>query len=339
MYNGEQAHQKCGFDSHGELRIYIIKLQEEGLTKTDIMNKLNLGYTTINRLFKKYNIIYKQNHLLHRICGFNSKEEFISFIKDKYDSGNNIEAVAEMVGTNYITLREYFERNKIQTRTMSEYIGLRSRGERLSNEELEIINGCLLGDGCLYKRKYSASLSYSCKYESICLSLKEHLPNLYTVNPRKYSYIDARTNKLYSTYRIDSVSNFHFMELRNKWYPNEKKIVPRDLILTPKMCYWWYLGDGSSGDSSLMLCTNGFTIDDVEFLLSVFPVRATYYLTKKQQPIIHINKIEDRCKFLEYIGNCRHVEYNNRWCIQTKRGPILDYCLPLNDEFVAGAGI
>jgi len=342
MYNGKQAFQKCGFDSQDEFRSYIMRLQNDGLTKTDIMNKLDLGWATINRVFKKLNINYKQNHLLHRLCGFNSKEELINEIINNYNYGNDIKSVAEIIGTNYITLRDFMKRNNIKTRSQSEYIGLRSKGERLTNKELEIINGCLLGDGCLYSRKYTANLSYTCKHENICISLKEHLPNLYTTGPRKHSYYDKRTNKVYSSYKINSISNFHFMELRKKWYPFCKKIVPRDLALTPETCYWWYLGDGSS-NNSLKLCTNGFTVDDIEFLLSIFPVKATYYMqksskTNKFYPVILICSIDDRRKFLEYIGKCRHAEYNHRWVIHTGKGPVLDYCLDDN-VFIGGSGI
>jgi hypothetical protein len=292
-----------------------------------MVNKLNLNRTTINRLFNKFNIDYKSNHLLHRICKFEDKESFDRFCVDKYNEGHNIREVAGLVGTNYVTLREYFERNNFNIRSQSEYVGLRFKGERLTNKELEIINGCLLGDGSLYSRKYTASLSYCCKYKNICMSLREHLPRIYSVYPRESSYFDHRTNKQYTSYRIDSVSNFHLKELRQKWYPNGKKIIPRDLVLTPEICYWWYLGDGCSGNNSISLCTNGFTIEDVEFLINKFPVHCNLYIqknkkTNKEYPMICITKIENRLKFLKYIGKCRHPEYNHRWIVHTRRGPI-----------------
>ncbi len=335
MFDGQQAFQKCGFSSNDEFRSHIIELQSSGLTKRDIEKNLGIATNTVNRLFKKYNLEPTQNHLLHKICRFPSKEIFIEKINKLYSTDKlTIEQVAINLGTNYITLRHYMDRNNINTRNRSECAGLHHKGERLTNNELEIVNGCLLGDGSLFEKEYSACLTYVCAYKIVCSSFKEHLAKICTANPRKYVYLDKRTNKYYTRYNISTNSNFHFMELRDKWYPkpNSMKIIPRDIVLTPETCYWWYLGDGSSGDSSLSLCTNNFTIDDVEFLISKMPVRSQRYMqkckkTNKSYPILTITKIEDRLEFLEYIGRCRHSELTHRWAVHTGRGLLTNFCV------------
>jgi DNA-directed DNA polymerase III PolC len=87
-----------------------------------------------------------------------------------------------------------------------------------------------------------------------------------------------RQTKKQNTHRTSS-SHPYFVGFREKWYPSGKKIVPRDLRLTPVMLAWWFMDDGSgcfrsfqrsSGEFknyySTRLCTQGFTKDDNEFL-------------------------------------------------------------------------
>ena len=43
---------------------------------------------------------------------------------------------------------------------------------------------------------------------------------------------------------------FSWKELRQKWYPNGKKIVPTDLVLTPETLAYWYMDDGTANTRS-----------------------------------------------------------------------------------------
>jgi len=70
------------------------------------------------------------------------------------------------------------------------------------------------------------------------------------------------------------------------------------------MCYWWYLGDGSSVHDELRLYTNSFTFDECEFLSDLIPTISKVRKFKnhgKIQPIIIIPSaaIKD---FLHFIG-------------------------------------
>ena len=55
--------------------------------------------------------------------------------------------------------------------------------------------------------------------------------------------------------------------LRKRWYPEGKKIIPRDVSLTPLSIALWLCGDGTTKKTGLIsFCTNGFTYTDVEYL-------------------------------------------------------------------------
>lgn len=52
----------------------------------------------------------------------------------------------------------------------------------------------------------------------------------------------------------------------NRWYPKGKKVVPKDLRLTPVSALHWYVGDGSSGKHELIFSTQSFNAEDNKLL-------------------------------------------------------------------------
>jgi hypothetical protein len=99
-------------------------------------------------------------------------------------------------------------------------------------------------------------------------------------------------------------------------YKDNKKIIPRDLEFTPTICLHWYLGDGSltkpkKGKPYVRICTQGFSIDDVNFAVQKFN---DIGIPASRQPsgnsIRFLNKGNGGQKFLDYIGRCPK-EINN----------------------------
>jgi len=64
-----------------------------------------------------------------------------------------------------------------------------------------------------------------------------------------------------------------FLNERMRWYPNGKKIIPKNLVLNPVVLAHWYMGDGSvsvpKGRLQVRLHTNGFMDSDVTFLIKM----------------------------------------------------------------------
>jgi len=144
-------------------------------------------------------------------------------------------------------------------------------------ELFEVINGTLLGDasiGVHLNKYYHYSLTSKSKefleWASKIFS-SFGIPTYITLN-----------NKITNVYSLGFYINARgiseLMKLREKWYTkvNGKtiKIVPKDLELTPTTLLFWYLGDGSlvrrRNDNihvpTIVLATNGFLKEDVEFL-------------------------------------------------------------------------
>jgi len=317
-----KVYQKCGFSSESELACYIESQNKIGKNLRQLQHELKIGYSSIRRVIDKFNInvIVGHGFINH---GFKTEQEFSNYLIEEYKT-NTIPEIAIKLGVSTETVQEhYFPKYGIKKRSSGESLYLKTKPANLTSLEFEIINGMLLGDGNLYvSNRYefrNASLQYTCHYMEVLNDVRYKVLERLGWHLKTNSYLDKRTNKRYTNYAIMSHSYPDLTILRNKWYPNGIKIVPKDLILTSETCYWWYLGDGTSGNSSLRLCTNGFTENDVKFLVSKMPIECNYYTT--QGPMINIIKRRERRRFLDYIGPCRneHRCYSKRWIINDSK--------------------
>ena len=247
--------------------------------------------------------------------GFKSKQEFDEYLEYQYNTSKlSVKKIADKLNETELAIRRYFNRNKFKTRTISKAMELIAEDINLTDRELSIMTGCLLGDGCLKSKKHTAFFEYSCKHKSVLESLMLELPRLNWMGP--YKRLKIRNGKTQTHWNIVSNSFKSLLDLRHKWYPNNKKAVPHDLKLNQLIGYWWHLGDGSQSIGITTLCTNGFTISDVEFLISILPVISKLGYSKRKYPMINIFNQLDRLNWLNYIGPCKHKPYDYRWIVR-----------------------
>lgn len=190
----------------------------------------------------------------------------------------------------------------------------------LDNLQHQILEGLLLGDGSI-TRRHNKSPRYShgtSKKETLItiLNLVKFTGNMYTY---KYTYKNGEISE------INVLTTHGYPQLKvyaKRWYPNGIKIVPRDLILTPTVCYWWYIGDGCLSQKIqygkkcthvLTLSTNGFSDDDRNILidLMVKHINIDYVGIEKCGRLCLYST--DIPKFLSYIGKCANTEYEYKW--------------------------
>ena len=141
----------------------------------------------------------------------------------------------------------------------------------LSNE---LLSGIILSDGHLTKLEsdYSNSrfgLSFNPNYKELGDIISKEL--------QKYQ-IESSTR---FHIRKTGIPSFNLMSkmypsltlLRNYWYPNGIKIIPKDLVITPKSLAYIFMGDGSSRFTyknlivEIILCTENFTNQDNQSLI------------------------------------------------------------------------
>lgn len=204
-------------------------------------------------------------------------------------------------------------------------IKIRSKGESnylrynnsvvLCKNTIDFINGELLGDGCVFSNNnFSAKYLHSSKYEEYLNWLLNELRN-FNIKSNNVKKDSKKQFKKYY-YRYSSYSYPELLLIRHKWYPNGKKIVPRDIELTPITCRQWYIGDGylNKKYNFIQLCTCGFNIQDIEFLvLQLNNLGFNCHRTNKNTIYIPRKYI---INFLNYIGPCPVECYKYKWEIE-----------------------
>jgi predicted transcriptional regulator len=206
----------------------------------------------------------------------------------------------------------------------------------LTVQQLEIIDGSLLGDACFH---YSGVIKQNCRL----VKTQSHF-DIRGVD--KMDYLEWHRQKLipYSTDKIRVIKNNYkvivknkkitmewcpncysggyifathahsdFTALENKWYmrdidgnyvlKNKRriKIIPHNLKLTPLTICIWYMDDGCAGqkDANLELCTQGFTLDECQFLVERL----------KCDLGIQSNVKPRRDKFVIYVGRKSYFDF------------------------------
>lgn len=207
-----------------------------------------------------------------------------------------------------------------------------------SQRQNEIIVGSLLGDGCIVKKSCNQHSQYG-------LTINQSTEDNSGVNKRDYieffgqefavcGYsIKERTTKPrgllkrvgkkdeYYTYVFRTKYNRCWQDIEQQWYVprtdhhffKRRKIVPVDIVLTPLTTCIWYMDDGCncSKDANITMSTNGFSKDEVEFLIERLRIdlNIASNLTKdgNNQPRIYIG----RKSYFNFIDTIKpHVQWN-----------------------------
>jgi LAGLIDADG DNA endonuclease family len=301
----------------------------QGYTKGDMCIAFGVGRAVIDRCFKEMGLqgrIRARSILSPRcIQGENSAllraQQLEPLIRDCFlNKDMSAVDVGRLCHLNYGTIIRYARLLDIPVQTRSQAASKRRGHLSITEDLLQILDGELLGDGCIPKsHTASAQFCYatprSLYLEWLAKLLERHgLPGRISgpfaksVGQPCYQY----TSKWYP----------ELADLRQRWYPHGTKIVPHDLILTPTVCRHWYIGDGSIKQPPhhpyIVMCTHGFTHEDVEFLVSLLePIAPGARVGKPVHagPPLWLGK-KAALAFLEYIGECpepiREV-YGYKW--------------------------
>lgn len=178
----------------------------------------------------------------------------------------------------------------------------------LSSKALEIIEGELLGDGSLTSSRVNSSFEHS----TANIDYGKYLYKLLQkeIVPLGKPEILVGRNGGNPQFRTRTICNKTFTELRGKWYPFGKKIIPEDIKLTSTECLHWFLGDGSGG-SGLVLHTNCFSNKDIEILRNrLYNIGIKTSIHSRNRIYIFKNYADI---FLKYIGECPVKGYNHKW--------------------------
>lgn len=187
----------------------------------------------------------------------------------------------------------------------------------LTDIQREVLAGLMLGDGCIQfshgdtgNNNPRLTMQRNINDKNYMYWLYDFIKNLCNSEPFEYSVFDKRTNKRYYSINLYSKSISCLKSIRYHWYPKGKKIIPRDLKLTPLILLIWFLDDGSfvrrsNTNFNLKLSTHGFNKEDVIFIADLLSKRYSanfrinndnnnYYITvSRKGALAYINEIKD----------------------------------------------
>ncbi len=285
-----------------------------GESLTSIACRYNMCLASIQRWFYENGIYI--NHFysegLHKRLGL-SKRQLRSRLLQMYDKPMSTTQIAKELGANARTISDWFHRLDIPLRDAAETKSLiyNPNKVKLLERHLAILDGLMLGDGHLSKRhKFSSSYKHGSKYGETVVKIMSDLDCL------DFNSSD-RVNKIYGRiyWHIESKYYRELVAHRDRWYSNlGKKRVPRDLKLSKKTLYNWYIGDGSRGKSGIILCTDSFVLADVHFLcrkLSDLGLSPTTHKIRKYTRI-YLGSQNIR-RFYKLVGPCENPEYSYKW--------------------------
>jgi hypothetical protein len=187
----------------------------------------------------------------------------------------------------------------------------------LTENEQDILNGILLGDGHIEKLKFTSRLSYGSKFKETLQDIKNCL--------KTFNFSPLWQSQITKCWHIKSKSYLNLNEIKNKWYKNNIKIVPIDIKLTPLSLYWWFTGDGYRKNYGIIFCTDAFNLNDKLILITKLNEIgfSSARLTKTQKRIL-IGGCEVK-KFLNYIKNNVNIshqyqyKFSNKWKIKKEK--------------------
>jgi hypothetical protein len=182
--------------------------------------------------------------------------------------------------------------------------------KKISDEFIECIDGFLLGDGHITKKH--CKLQWHFKYEEFSNYITNLFKDCY-ITQYQYSVFDKRTNKYYTKNSGRSRCFAFLKEQRKRWYPEGKKIVPKDIRFTPKLVMLWYLGDGYLQGVNVYLSTMCFSKEDNEFLCEKFKqIGIKAHISKHNSIYIKLDSVRE---FFKYIGKNEVTCYNYKFNI------------------------
>lgn len=236
-------------------------------------------------------------------------------IIQKYKNSQSMISIAKDYNVSTPIIRRILNNHHIQLRTPSQNSKIQfANYNKVSDSLLSMINGWLLGDGSLEGHNQACFRLVSKHEEYIDFAISKFKKEAFYCN--KYKTYIHKTKKYY--WRLTSCSTYQFKSLKEKWYPEGRKIVPKDLSLSGDLIKCWIMDDGtlSKVDGSMVLCTHGFTKKDCEFLTAKINEFIGFDCAKINKDgkyyKIRIGRVGTN-RLFDIIGECMVDCFNYKW--------------------------
>lgn len=238
------------------------QLAEQGLYYSQIAEQLNCSESTVKKYARKNNI-----KIATKIIRANNEKTKIQ-IQNLLNQGKTNLEIAKALQISPTTARRYTkELLGTETNTVR---AKKIKNISLSEEQLEILYGCLLGDMCITTTQAGARLyigqggQHEVYFDHLCEKFKGLLGKI-----SKAQRFDKRTNKYYSKYSVRSLANVVWKNIYDQIYINGIKTITQDWVnkLTWKSIAYWFMDDGTVRG---LFATNCFSLNEIKLLQEMF---------------------------------------------------------------------
>ena len=158
-----------------------------------------------------------------------------------FDENLSTTKIANIYGSSHNAVNLKLRRAGYILRGLSDSQLLNSLHITLTHELRERLDGLLLGDGCisLAPTKKSACYCHTDKHEEYILWLQNELLVL------GFEGITIRKHSTQNCYSLRTRYYPELIDIRKRWYPNNKKQLPMDFKISPIALFDFYIGDGN----------------------------------------------------------------------------------------------
>lgn len=192
----------------------------------------------------------------------------------------------------------------------------------LSTELSDLLEGELLGDGYIgIPGSRSARYTHTSKYREYLEWLSKTFADM---GLEQVGKILPRWYEEYHCWSYSYQSRLYpeLVPMQKKWYPDGKKIVPKDLVLTPIMARQWYIGDGGINLTNwrpyIDFSTYAFDKASIDHLLEELRGKGFRVNHWPASNTIGMS-VESVKDFLDWIGPCPISCYQYKWDYQDNR--------------------
>lgn len=263
-----------------------------------------------------------------------SKEQEVLKLVSDFPNLSNRE-IGKVIGLHRATVSYYLLKNGIRRdRVVNQKLNNTNRNTpvNISKRATEILVGTLLGDSHVSKYHRDSiesakilnsniSCGHSIKQKEYVLYLQnllneEGIITHFRENNKEYSSF-CNGRRIISIGRCDLSTrrSITFNSWRDLWYVNGIKRVPSNIeeYFTPLCIAIWFMDDGSKNNCSYYLHTEGFLLEDIEYLRNLFKTKYninTKLHNMRGKHIIYIcsdSKIQFAKMILPYI--CDSMKY------------------------------
>lgn len=185
-----------------------------------------------------------------------------------------LQTIADQYETSITSIRFYLERAGVECEPRNP----RTADVGFSPFQVSVIEGELLGDGCIHRRETGACFfQLSTTTRAHADLLMEKLPEglFPETQPNSFTRMNQFSEEEYTMWTVTSRPQPLFKRMYEEWYEirstHNRKIVPEDYNLDQTALLHWYWGDGSCsirprGAPRVCFATNGFPEQSVRHL-------------------------------------------------------------------------